>query len=184
MSGCLVPSLAFTSSSSTLTLTLVPLPSLSNSTPSNLLPLPITARSYLRPPRFSRHIRAMEAIAAEHSGATDNQGVSTPLMKLLFVEMGVGYDQHGSVFCCYHFLLFSQKVSKFELKLGAIATAKTLRRLQCARVEMPYLPIQFPPFEEVFFQVQTLFRHQAPGTRHPPFVRLLLICCTVRLEYD
>ncbi|KAL6206679.1 hypothetical protein ACLB2K_023926 [Fragaria x ananassa] len=46
----------------------------------------------LRTPRFSRQVRvastAMEAQKAESCG-------SAQAMKLLFVEMGVGYDQHG-----------------------------------------------------------------------------------------
>ena len=110
MSGCLVPSLPFPCSSTVAR-------SLSYSTPSNIL-LPITNRSYLRPPRFSRHIRATSAAgssametpsAAEHSGATDNQSGSTPLMKLLFVEMGVGYDQHGLVIPFSDFSPFSRQ---------------------------------------------------------------------------
>ncbi|PON68377.1 50S Ribosomal protein [Trema orientale] len=98
MSVWLVPSSPFTCSSTVVG-------AFSNSSLSNQsLLLPITTRSYLRPPRLSRHIRAttpssvgpspMEA-ATEHSGATHNQSGTTPLMKLLFVEMGVGYDQHG-----------------------------------------------------------------------------------------
>ncbi|PON77861.1 50S Ribosomal protein [Parasponia andersonii] len=98
MSVWLVPSSPFTCSSTVVD-------ALSNSSLSNQsLLLPITTRSYLRPPRLSRHIRAttpssvgaspMEA-AAEHSGTTHSQSGTTSLMKLLFVEMGVGYDQHG-----------------------------------------------------------------------------------------
>ncbi|KAK9936555.1 hypothetical protein M0R45_013391 [Rubus argutus] len=48
----------------------------------------------LRTSRFSRQIRAsstaMEAQQSETSGSAP-----APPMKLLFVEMGVGYDQHG-----------------------------------------------------------------------------------------
>ncbi|KAM6551280.1 hypothetical protein CsatB_001088 [Cannabis sativa] len=78
------------------------IPSLYNSTPSNPSLFSTSARFCLRLPLFSRHFRvptaakpsAMEAVSTEHSGAADNQSDS-PLMKLLFVEMGVGYDQHG-----------------------------------------------------------------------------------------
>ncbi|KAG4959834.1 hypothetical protein JHK87_036467 [Glycine soja] len=35
--------------------------------------------------------RAMEVV----EGSEESKGSSSPLMKLLFVEMGVGYDQHG-----------------------------------------------------------------------------------------
>ncbi|XP_062095878.1 uncharacterized protein LOC133801645 [Humulus lupulus] len=96
MSVCLVPNLSFSCSSTVI-------PFLTNSTTSNPSLISITTPSCLRLPRFSRLFTvatavgpsAMEAASAEHSGAADNQSGSTPLMKLLFVEMGVGYDQHG-----------------------------------------------------------------------------------------
>ncbi|KAJ4703623.1 3R-hydroxymyristoyl-dehydratase-hydroxymyristoyl ACP dehydrase isoform 1 [Melia azedarach] len=47
-------------------------------------------------PRFCRQIRAAAtAMEAEQSGSTATNSSSNPPMKLLFVEMGVGYDQHG-----------------------------------------------------------------------------------------
>ncbi|EOY28041.1 hypothetical protein QUC31_012821 [Theobroma cacao] len=47
-------------------------------------------------PRFQRPIIATAAMAAEKSGGTSTASkTSNPAMKLLFVEMGVGYDQHG-----------------------------------------------------------------------------------------
>ena len=50
-------------------------------------------------PRFQRPIRATAAMEAEQSGGTTTTGNTlNPPMKLLFVEMGVGYDQHGFVF--------------------------------------------------------------------------------------
>ncbi|XP_015576916.2 uncharacterized protein LOC8259216 [Ricinus communis] len=58
-------------------------------------PLLICAnRSSLHPPRFSRQvIKATTVMESEQSGTSvDNTGGP---MKLLFVEMGVGYDQHG-----------------------------------------------------------------------------------------
>ncbi|EXC04664.1 hypothetical protein L484_000915 [Morus notabilis] len=59
---------------------------------------PITNPSHLRPPRFSRRLRASSsasAMEAEHTQTTNPSSASAPQMKLLFVEMGVGYDQHG-----------------------------------------------------------------------------------------
>eukprot|EP00257_Ricinus_communis_P018253 XP_015576916.1 LOW QUALITY PROTEIN: uncharacterized protein LOC8259216 [Ricinus communis] len=51
-------------------------------------------RSSLHPPPFSRQvIKATTVMESEQSGTSvDNTGGP---MKLLFVEMGVGYDQHG-----------------------------------------------------------------------------------------
>lgn len=66
------------------------------SAPHSLLS-PITKPSHPRPPRFSRRVRASptSAMEAKHSQTTDISTASAPPMKLLFVEMGVGYDQHG-----------------------------------------------------------------------------------------
>lgn len=53
--------------------------------------------------------RAMEVV----EGSEESKGSSSPLMKLLFVEMGVGYDQHGCSFFAlltfspYFFFFFS-----------------------------------------------------------------------------
>lgn len=65
---------------------------------------PVPNLSYIQPPRFSRPIRATSVAASsmeiqQGSGADVNSS-STPAMKLLFVEMGVGYDQHGSDSFC------------------------------------------------------------------------------------
>jgi len=48
-------------------------------------------------PRFSRsiNIKAVTAMAAESAEPSSKE-----LMNLLFVEMGVGYDQHGFVSFC------------------------------------------------------------------------------------
>ncbi|XP_022724684.1 uncharacterized protein LOC111281251 [Durio zibethinus] len=47
-------------------------------------------------PRFQRPIGATAAMETDQSVGTSTTGnTSNPLMKLLFVEMGVGYDQHG-----------------------------------------------------------------------------------------
>ncbi|KAL4369766.1 hypothetical protein GQ457_05G028780 [Hibiscus cannabinus] len=47
-------------------------------------------------PRLHRPIRATPAMEADQSVGTGTAGNSSnPPMKLLFVEMGVGYDQHG-----------------------------------------------------------------------------------------
>ncbi|GMJ14713.1 hypothetical protein like AT1G29040 [Hibiscus trionum] len=51
-----------------------------------------------RLPRLQRPIRATAAMEADQSVGTTTAGAgntSNPPMKLLFVEMGVGYDQHG-----------------------------------------------------------------------------------------
>ncbi|KAK8575182.1 hypothetical protein V6N13_033577 [Hibiscus sabdariffa] len=49
-----------------------------------------------RLPRLQRPIRATPAMEADQSVGTGTAGNSSnPPMKLLFVEMGVGYDQHG-----------------------------------------------------------------------------------------
>lgn len=52
-------------------------------------------------PQISRPIKitAMETTTAE----TITVGVPNSTMKLLFVEMGVGYDQHGYVFAIFQF---------------------------------------------------------------------------------
>lgn len=51
-------------------------------------------------PRFQRPIRATAAsMETDQSVGTSTTGNSSnPPMKLLFVEMGVGYDQHGFVY--------------------------------------------------------------------------------------
>ncbi|GMN43580.1 hypothetical protein TIFTF001_012781 [Ficus carica] len=66
------------------------------SAPHSLLS-PITNPSHPQPPRFSRRLRASptSAMEAKHSQTTDISTATAPPMKLLFVEMGVGYDQHG-----------------------------------------------------------------------------------------
>ncbi|KAB2025578.1 hypothetical protein ERO13_D06G136400v2 [Gossypium hirsutum] len=47
-------------------------------------------------PRFQLLIRATAAMETDQSAVTSTTANSTnPPMKLLFVEMGVGYDQHG-----------------------------------------------------------------------------------------
>ncbi|KAF8369719.1 hypothetical protein HHK36_032260 [Tetracentron sinense] len=53
----------------------------------------LTYRFYLGSPRFSSAIRAEAAMEGQQIESV-NIGVN-PSMKLLFVEMGVGYDQHG-----------------------------------------------------------------------------------------
>ncbi|KAB2601315.1 hypothetical protein D8674_002320 [Pyrus ussuriensis x Pyrus communis] len=58
-----------------------------------LLTLISTQFSHLRTPRFSRQIRAASA-AMEATQQGETTASASP-MKLLFVEMGVGYDQHG-----------------------------------------------------------------------------------------
>ncbi|KAK9223912.1 hypothetical protein WN944_012361 [Citrus x changshan-huyou] len=59
----------------------------------------LVSGSYLRAsPRFCGQIKApatAAAMEAEQSGGTATNSISNPPMKLLFVEMGVGYDQHG-----------------------------------------------------------------------------------------
>ncbi|CAN6482741.1 unnamed protein product [Victoria cruziana] len=42
-----------------------------------------------------RAIRATEMDAQKNTGAVQGEGSADSAMKLLFVEMGVGYDQHG-----------------------------------------------------------------------------------------
>ncbi|KAH7568807.1 hypothetical protein JRO89_XS06G0053800 [Xanthoceras sorbifolium] len=52
--------------------------------------------SSIQPPRFCRPAKATTApMEAEQSGTTTTSSSSNPPMNLLFVEMGVGYDQHG-----------------------------------------------------------------------------------------
>lgn len=92
-----------------------------------LLTLIPTQLSHLRTPRFSRQIRAASAaMEATQQGETTD---SASPMKLLFVEMGVGYDQHGSA--CFrpfdslislcldwlfaHLTILCVQVSNFEL---------------------------------------------------------------------
>ncbi|KAM1422804.1 hypothetical protein ACFX2I_004895 [Malus domestica] len=58
-----------------------------------LLTLIPTQFSHLRTPRSSRQIRAASA-AMEATQQSVTTASASP-MKLLFVEMGVGYDQHG-----------------------------------------------------------------------------------------
>lgn len=69
----------------------------------------LVSGSYLQPsPRFCCQIKAPAAAAAmeaEHSGGKATNSISNPPMKLLFVEMGVGYDQHGSVYSIPNFHL-------------------------------------------------------------------------------
>lgn len=51
----------------------------------------------LKTPRFPRQVKARTTpMEAEQSGTAVNPS-SNASMKLLFVEMGVGYDQHGCV---------------------------------------------------------------------------------------
>ncbi|XP_034698186.1 uncharacterized protein LOC117923824 [Vitis riparia] len=53
-------------------------------------------RSSFQSHRISFPIRAVTAMEAEQSGGTASiESGSAQSMKLLFVEMGVGYDQHG-----------------------------------------------------------------------------------------
>ncbi|XP_015873781.3 uncharacterized protein LOC107410807 [Ziziphus jujuba] len=99
MTTCLVvPSLPFASSGTVVRSSNSSFRS-HRSTSQFLVPL-VTNPTCSRPPRFSRYISATSAASsameAEQSGPTDiTTSGSTPLMKLLFVEMGVGYDQHG-----------------------------------------------------------------------------------------
>ncbi|GLU13787.1 hypothetical protein SLE2022_303980 [Rubroshorea leprosula] len=52
--------------------------------------------SIAQSPRFRRPIRAAAAMEVDQAGSsTTGDSASSPAMKLLFVEMGVGYDQHG-----------------------------------------------------------------------------------------
>ncbi|KAF3451371.1 hypothetical protein FNV43_RR07466 [Rhamnella rubrinervis] len=98
MTACLVvPSSAFTCSS-----TAAADRSLGTSTRRNYLPSSkpfvsvITNRSFSRFPRYIIAASvAASAMETQQGGATDINSGSAPQMKLLFVEMGVGYDQHG-----------------------------------------------------------------------------------------
>ncbi|GMY37574.1 hypothetical protein FCV25MIE_32817 [Fagus crenata] len=49
----------------------------------------------LQPPRISRQLKASTSAAMEAEQSTTSSGGSSPPINLLFVEMGVGYDQHG-----------------------------------------------------------------------------------------
>lgn len=66
----------------------------------------------LQPCKISRPTRATTA-PMEVERSEGSIGSSSP-MKLLFVEMGVGYDQHG---CCFHrlFLSFTLPFDSFTL---------------------------------------------------------------------
>ncbi|KAJ7968689.1 3R-hydroxymyristoyl-dehydratase-hydroxymyristoyl ACP dehydrase isoform 1 [Quillaja saponaria] len=56
----------------------------------------LSNRPIIRPPRINRPIKATSApMEAKQSGGYTADTGSTPPIKLLFVEMGVGYDQHG-----------------------------------------------------------------------------------------
>ncbi|PQQ03331.1 uncharacterized protein Pyn_29300 [Prunus yedoensis var. nudiflora] len=89
MTACLFLNLPFSSSSAAFTYhSNKNCPSLA----SHLLLTLTPNQSSFRAPRFSRQIKASSATMEAQQSET---GVSTPPMKLLFVEMGVGYDQHG-----------------------------------------------------------------------------------------
>lgn len=90
MTACLFLNLPLSSSSAAFTYhTNKNYPSLA----SHLLLTLTPNQSSLRASRFLRQIKASSASMEAQQSET---GVSTPPMKLLFVEMGVGYDQHGS----------------------------------------------------------------------------------------
>lgn len=69
----------------------------------------------LKTPRFPRQVKARTTpMEAEQSGTAVNPS-SNASMKLLFVEMGVGYDQHG---CVKTLTLFSSFYSWAYFFLG------------------------------------------------------------------
>ncbi|KAF7803347.1 50S Ribosomal protein [Senna tora] len=65
--------------------------------PHHFRPLSFSNHSHFRPLRISRPAKATSApmeVEPTQASAAENTA-SSPPMKLLFVEMGVGYDQHG-----------------------------------------------------------------------------------------
>ncbi|XVF25667.1 hypothetical protein REPUB_Repub13aG0233300 [Reevesia pubescens] len=90
---CLVSKLPFLTSIESLS-TLQTYPSLSLKPPlfSSIIIQPLPPS-----PRFQRPIRSTAAAMEtdQSVGTTPTGNSSNPTMKLLFVEMGVGYDQHG-----------------------------------------------------------------------------------------
>lgn len=147
--------------------------SLSNYTFKNHLRLRLTNPSslQLQPPRVSPQAKASSVAMEADKTATASD--SSPPIKLLFVEMGVGYDQHG---CVLHALWLSFPHSDifffwltpiweiFEFnklivvflwrkrgsKMNLCATGKTLRLRLCGRAGMRSLPTRFLPSVEVF----------------------------------
>lgn len=90
-------------------------------------------RSSLQVPRFSRLWKSkITAMETQQSGtAVFSSDSSSAPMKLLFVEMGVGYDQHGCVVIC-PFLLNSLSSFFFNLRWIPIKDFSVLnpRKLQ------------------------------------------------------
>ncbi len=122
----------------------------------------------LQPPRISRQLKASTSAAMEAEQSTTSSGGSSPPINLLFVEMGVGYDQHGCVVLYFPcpFSSFSITLPVFDdhpfvkfsywlvglvcFLMNCNSTGKILRLRLCGHVGMPSLPTRFRPFEEVF----------------------------------
>ncbi|OMO76272.1 hypothetical protein CCACVL1_15797 [Corchorus capsularis] len=90
MSICLVSKLQFLTSTENLSFTPKVKPSVSSKTSI------FSVNQHSPRPRFQRPIKATAAMETEQTAnAATKSSTSNPPMKLLFVEMGVGYDQHG-----------------------------------------------------------------------------------------
>lgn len=133
-----------------------------------ILHLP-TQSSSLHSPRFSRPTTTAAAQTTTSSMAATVDGVPNASMNLLFVEMGVGYDQHGysnmtrllvvvvQYFCLYVYVSGFRKfcclLGNFINWMPPIITGKMLLPPLCGLAGMPSLPIRFPPSEEVCFKI-------------------------------
>lgn len=115
---------------------------------SRYIPLPSSSRLFSSPARI---IVSSASAAMERAETTE-----AAAMNLLFVEMGVGYDQHGQVlfpsFPSFFLAIlqktkFSKKTSSLMLSLSL--TGKILRSQQCGHARMRFLPTRFRLSEEV-----------------------------------
>ena len=110
-------------------------------------------RSSFQSRRISFPIRAVTAMESEQSGGTAYvESGSTQSMNLLFVEMGVGYDQHGYV------SLYSDLFLYRTLEMMNYLHAAKMSLLQlCGLVGMLSPPILFLLFGEVFVCLVSVF---------------------------
>lgn len=96
--------------------------------------------------------RLIKVTAMERTAETISGGVPNNTMKLLFVEMGVGYDQHGYGLIQFFNFLLSKHRDRCEIwmfKNGETGRTWHLRRWRLVR--MQFLPIRFLLLEEVSF---------------------------------
>lgn len=129
-----------------------------SSLPHFSLQSPAPSSSSLARPRFHRPtIRAVSAARSELMADGASTGSSSgPTMRLLFVEMGVGYDQHGSVLSTFVGLirlcvggLTRLHHRKYRIPFRLVTDACVIEQARCYRGSDEGLPgryiVEFDP---------------------------------------